>query len=304
MHSQIAQSQATRPRVSHKTKSKRRRYRLKRKKKFEELTAENRYLKGIIEGLISDYMQGPARALQNQEDSVAQSACQNDHPSFYLQDHQGEDSNFGGTTEWLDGLGLDDLPDDVLSVENPNNSLNTQKNTVAEFLKKIDEDVASSVHLTDFMICLDQEHKTIGRYSFPLSLVPTVQKIINVYGDVSSGSLMSSDVTGRVYLFFCATIKEMEDLELHHVTEEKLLKWRDAIKDALRINFKVGFAMHHLKRIACAYFGHVGSQVLQTIDEKLNALRKERARTYQDFKDCLAEADDFRGKSVSTGLFP
>ena len=96
----------------------------------------------------------------------------------------------------------------------------------------------------------------------------------------------------------------MEDLQLDQVTEKKMLKWRDAIKDALRINFNVDFAMHHLIGIARAYFGRMGSQELQTIDEKLNALCKERAEIYEDFKDCLADAKDFYGKSVSTGLFP
>ena len=43
---------------------------------------------------------------------------------------------------------------------------------------------------------------------------------------------------------------------------------------------------------------------LQSIDDKLNALYKDRAKIYEDFKDCLADAKDFFGKSVSTGLFP
>ena len=50
----------------------------------------------------------------------------------------------------------------------------------------------------------------------------------------------------------------MEDLQLDQVTEKKMLKWRDAIKDALRINFNVDFAMHHLIGIARAYFGRMG----------------------------------------------
>ncbi|XVF04328.1 hypothetical protein REPUB_Repub05bG0072900 [Reevesia pubescens] len=198
-----------------------------------------------------------------------------------------------------------ELAVNVTVTENSKNSQTIQKNaTMADFLKTIDEDVASNVDFSDFMICLEGEQKTIGRYSFPMSLVPTVERIIKIYGDVSAASLMNSNVTANIYLFFCVTIKEMEDLELHQVTEKKLLKWRDAIKDALRIRFKVDFAMQHLKRIARAHFGHVGSQDLQSIDDKLNALYKERAETYEGLKDCLADAKDFYGKSVSYGLFP
>ncbi|XWS27307.1 hypothetical protein CRYUN_Cryun26dG0103600 [Craigia yunnanensis] len=314
MHSQIAESEASNqphPRVFQTRKYKRinnARYRQKKKKEFEGFDADqNKYLKDIIERLISDYSQIPAIDLQKQENSVSHSAGENDHPSFYVRDHQGVDSDIGGTAEELDGLELNDLPDDQLpdEVENPKNSVTmTQQNMMAEFLKKIDDDVASNIDFTDFMIYFDGEQKTIGRYTFPLSLVPTVEKINNVYGDVSAASLMNSNVTRQIYLFFCATIKEMDDLQLHQVTEEKMLKWRDAIKDALRIKFKVDFAMDHLKNIARAYFGRIGSQVLQTIDDQLNALNKERAKTYEDFKDILADAKDFYGKSVSTGLFP
>ncbi|PPD96362.1 hypothetical protein GOBAR_DD06622 [Gossypium barbadense] len=149
-----------------------------------------------------------------------------------------------------------------------------------------------------------EEQKTIGRYSFPISLVPTVERIMKAYGDVSASSLMSTNITGKIYLLFCATIKEMEDLELHQVTQTKMLKWRDAIKDALRVNFKVEFAMLHLKKVARAYFGGIGEQVLLSINEKLNSLYKERAKALEGFKDFLANAKDFDGQSVSTGLFP
>lgn len=296
MRPQVVQSaNQLHPRVLKSRKHKRRhdaRLRRERRKEFEGLSAENR-----SQGLSSHYSQIPVRVLRKQENSVSHSGCQNDH----VQDHEKVYSNFGGTTEELNnGLGLNDLSDDLSSneVENPKNSPK-----VTEFMKKIDDNVASSIDFADFMICLDGEHKTIGRYSFPLSLVPTVQRITDAYGDISAASLMNSDVRGKVFLFFCATIKEMEDLELHQITEEKLLKWRDAIKDALRINFKVDFAMHHLKKIARAYFGRIGSQVLQTLDDKLSALYRERAETYEELKDYLADAKDFHGRSLSTGLF-
>nr|KJB82012.1 hypothetical protein B456_013G172900 [Gossypium raimondii] len=257
-------------------------------KEFESFTAENGKLEDLIEYLIAGYRQVPATDLQKQEISVDLSYS---HPNFDVK---------------LDGIELDDLKDDLVpsKVTNPENSLIIQPNTITEFLLKIDEDVASNVDLSDFTICFNGEQKTIGRYSFPISLVPTVERIMNAYGDVSASSPMNTNITGKIYLLFCATIKEMEDLELHQVTQTKMLKWRDAIKDALRVKFKVEFAMSHLKKIARAYFGGIGEQVLLTINEKLNSLYKERAKALEGFKDFLANAKDFDGQSVSTGLFP
>ncbi|MBA0874790.1 hypothetical protein Goshw_022095 [Gossypium schwendimanii] len=258
-----------------------------KKKEFKSLIEENGKLEELIECLIAGYRQVPAADLQKQEISVDLSYS---HPHFDFK---------------LDGIELDDLRDDLVpkKVTNPENSLIIQPNAVTEFLLKIDEDVASNVDFSDFMICFNGEQKAIGRYSFPISLVPTVERIMNAYGDVSASSPMNTNITGKIYLLFCATIKEMEDLELHQVTQTKMLKWRDAIKDALRVNFKVEFAMSHLKKIARAYFGGIGEQVLRTINEKLNSLHKERAEALEGFKDFLANAKDFDGQSVSTGLF-
>ncbi|XP_021288211.1 uncharacterized protein LOC110419470 [Herrania umbratica] len=266
-----------------------------KKKGFQGLTAD---LEEMIKRLIAEYSQVPARALQQEENSDSHSVNQ-------AQDPQGMDSNIGGTPEELDGLGLHDLPDELMSNELDTSDPAVQPNmTLAEFLMKIDEDVQSNVNISNFMIFLEGEHKTIGRYSFPLSLVPTVERLVSVYGDVSASSLMNPIVTGQIYIVFCATIKEMEHLHLDQLSLEKMLKWRDAIKDALRINFNVDFAMNHLKKIARAYFGLAGTQVLQSIDDKLEALYQERAQTYESFQDCLGDAEDFSGKSVSTGLFP
>ncbi|KAH1032733.1 hypothetical protein J1N35_044907 [Gossypium stocksii] len=275
-----------------------------KKKEFESLIAENGNLEELIECLIAGYRQVPATDLQKQEISVDLS---DSHPHFDVKDgEQGMSSDVEGNAEELDGIELDDLLDDLVpnEVTNPENSLIILQNTIAEFLLKIDEDVASNVDFSDFMICFNGERKTIGRYSFPISLVPTVERIMNAYGDVSASSPMNMNITGKIYLLFCATIKEMEDLELHQVTQTKMLKWRDAIKDALRVNFKVEFAMSHLKKIARAYCGGIGEQVLLTINDKLNSLYKERAKALEGFKDFLANAKDFDGQSVSTGLFP
>ncbi|OMO67600.1 DNA primase large subunit [Corchorus olitorius] len=297
MHCQIAESEASNQQQPRGCRVKRRkfkkrneaRYQQKRKwrtiflqKEFEELAAENTYLKEAIECLLANYLQVPARDPQKEENNVSLSATQLYDPN-------------------LDGLELGDL---LLDEEIPICEAIQENTTMGEFLMKIDDDVASNVEFPDFTFSLEGKQKRVGRYNFPLALVPTVERIINVYGDISTGCLINSNAAGQIYVFLCATIKEMEEVELDQVTEENMLKWRDAIKDALRINFKVEFAIDHLKKIARAYFGRKGSQTLHDIDEKLDALYKERAETYEVFKDCLADAKAFHGKCVGTGLFP
>lgn len=67
----------------------------------------------------------------------------------------------------------------------------------------------------------------------------------------------------------------MEHLQLEDVTEDKMLKWRDVIKDALRFNFNLKFAMEHLKKMACVYFGLSGCLVLHGMNAKISSLEAE-----------------------------
>ncbi|KAK5844455.1 hypothetical protein PVK06_000595 [Gossypium arboreum] len=86
---------------------------------------------------------------------------------------------------------------------------------------------------------LDGDRIKLGKYSFPHSLIPTLKTIIDACGDISAKSKMNPSITEMVYIMFCASVKEMNDLRLEEITEDRILKWRDAIKDALRISFKV-----------------------------------------------------------------
>ncbi|XP_022739142.1 uncharacterized protein LOC111291602, partial [Durio zibethinus] len=178
MHPQVAQSEASNQqhrRFFQRRKNKRKNNALnrqKKKKEYARVAAENRHLTGIIEGMISQYLKVQGKNFQKHENYVSHLASENDHRSFYAQ------------LDVMNGLALNEL-DNPLSneVKNPKNSQTIQKSTMSEFLKKIDDDVASSNDFSDFMVCFDGEHKKIGRYSFPLSLVSTVERITNVYGD-------------------------------------------------------------------------------------------------------------------------
>ncbi|KHG15617.1 Laminin subunit beta-1 [Gossypium arboreum] len=189
-------------------------------------------------------------------------------------------------------------------------SAEVAKIKLPKFLMELHTEVASNVDLSDFT-GLEGEQRRFGRFSFPLSLIPTVERINSVYSDISATSLVSPSVSATVYVLFCAVIREMEHLRLEEVTEDILLKWRDVIKDALRLGFNVAFAMEHLKKVVCAYFGQPGCKLLHEIDSKISTLeaevndwKKKRAEIYEEFKMSIDAVENFIGVPVSTGLFP
>ncbi|KHG05833.1 Ocs element-binding factor 1 [Gossypium arboreum] len=180
--------------------------------------------------------------------------------------------------------------------------------SISDLLMKIDADEESKVKFSDFT-GLDGKHVTVGKYCFPLSLHPTLKLIIKVHGDVAATSKMNPSIAERIYIMFCASIKEMHDLRLEQITECRILKWRDAIKDALRMNFKVDFAMEHLKKIACAYIGLMEHQRqeevalrISKLEAELSASKKEHSKICERSKVYMDTEKEFIGKPVSLGM--
>ncbi|XVE50121.1 hypothetical protein DITRI_Ditri01bG0136400 [Diplodiscus trichospermus] len=308
-----------------------------------KLTVENRHLEELVRGLQSRTMH-PAENSQRQDSYIYRRNGRLDHQNAYVQEHHTVDSRNEEAIYMeqdpllmcfdIEGAGLESGLEinDLLSLlsetemnqnrgiaihksvsEHPESSLSGMCDgdvAMNKFLMKLDEDVPSNVDFKDFT-GLEGEQRTVGRYIFPLPLIPTVDKINQVHGDVSATCRINPRSAGTIYVLFCATIKEMGDLKLEQVTEEKMLKWRDTIKDALFIKFDVSFAMEHLKKIARAYFGLKSHLWLQNIHKNISQLEAEvnnwkakRAETYEGSKLCIGAAEEFHGVTVSAGLFP
>ncbi|XP_017972704.1 PREDICTED: uncharacterized protein LOC18606762 isoform X1 [Theobroma cacao] len=173
----------------------------------------------------------------------------------------------------------------------------------------------SQVDFSDFSGLMEEVVKS-GTVTLPPSLALTDKKIEKKYGEIAAESKQSSCTAMPSRILLCAAIKEMDELQLESIDEKKMLLWRDAINSALNINFKVDFAIEHLKKIGRAYFGLKArnDQELRSIEEKISTLQIElsdweekRAKKVEEQnsevrKECLRYAEYFQGKSLSAGL--
>ncbi|KAK8648374.1 hypothetical protein V6N13_129128 [Hibiscus sabdariffa] len=313
---------------------------------ISRLNLENKHLEDHIRDLRGKG-QLPQEVMQTHDSYISLPTSQVEQ-NVFVQGHHGMESNNDdrvysghqymefthteGAADGIDGLGIDELlnllplenemtpygrfPIHESAIEHPTSSQSglcpaeVANVKLQKFLMELDAEVTSSVDPSDFT-GLEGEQGRVRRFRIPLSLIPTVERIEKFYGDVSAASLISPSVSGTIYVLFCATIREMECLQLGQVTEHRMLKWRDVIKDALRLNFDVTFAMEHLKKIACAYFGLTGHRLLHDIGAKISTLEAEmkewnekRARIYEKSQMSIDAAEKFIGLPVSTGLFP
>ncbi|OMP02877.1 hypothetical protein COLO4_10756 [Corchorus olitorius] len=187
--------------------------------------------------------------------------------------------------------------------------------------KKLDANEKSQVEYSDFK-GLPEEVGTTRMGSLPSSLAPIYSYIEKKYGKIDTESKQSSCTAMPNRILLCAAIKEMDELRLEDIDEKKMLLWRDAINSALNINFKVEFAMKHLKKIARAYFGLKASydqgsyqdqirsleQMMSTSRIELLELESKHAEKVKEQnstvrKECLLDAEYFQGKTLTTGLF-
>ncbi|KAH1120831.1 hypothetical protein J1N35_003991 [Gossypium stocksii] len=311
------------------------------KEEKESLINKNTQLEEQIRGL-QGKGQLPVEVMQRHDSYISHPASQVDQ-NVHVQDHEMEVNNDdhvynnnvcpdnchnAGAIDALDGFALDELlhllpPDDEMTTnvrialnepttEHPESSQSdlyparVAKIKLQKFLTDLDAEVPSNVDPLDFR-GLEGEQKRLGRFSFPSSLIPTVERIKNAYGDISATCLISPSVSGTSYVLFCAVIRDMEHLQLDQVTEDIMVKWRDVIKDALGLGFNVAFAMEHLKKVACAYFGQSGYTLLNDIDSKISTLeaevndwKKKRAEIYEESKMSIDAVENFIGVPIST----
>ncbi|XVF18700.1 hypothetical protein REPUB_Repub11eG0045400 [Reevesia pubescens] len=260
-----------------------RKYRMKKKVKFEDLTTENGILKTEFNWLTEEIR-------QLKEDITRL------HPDrkFPAQDLKKLESDFSQST----------------SQQHDNRSVSVQFSGFQMSHGVQDLQKISSIN-EDFPGLSEEECLAVEGSSLPRSLCATSQRLWEAYGDITAMSKFNANVSRIVYILFCATIKEMDDLQLEQVTENKILKWRDAIKDALRIGFLVDFAMEHLKKIACAYVGLVLQRKLECMAVSISKLeadlknkREEHAKVREQAKLYKDSLEEFSSKSVSSGLFP
>lgn len=191
---------------------------------------------------------------------------------------------------------------------------------VEDFIKKLDVKEKSNVGFSDFDGLVEEMASSGIINSLPPSLAPIDTKMKAIFGEIDADTTQSSCTAMPSRILFCAAIKEMNNLQLEQIDKTKILLWRNAINCALNINFRVEFAIRHLKKIARAYYGlkaqreQVNDPELMSIVEKISRLvneqralelkhaQKVEGQTSEMRKQCVHDAEYFVGKSLSAGL--
>ncbi|XAR72763.1 hypothetical protein NMG60_11019513 [Bertholletia excelsa] len=188
---------------------------------------------------------------------------------------------------------------------------------VQSFLTKLTRDeVSFEDH--DFSAPTEDVVKTTGGFHLPRALAVILDKVVAKHSNFLAG-VKQNKFSNQALSTFCAAVWCMTRVKLEDVSEELLLKWRDAFADAECFSFDLQFAKDALKRIALAYFGLSarveGVLEVEEIDARLSALRadiealeKKRASLLNsEFSgirgECVSVAASLEGQYVGNILF-
>ncbi|WRX32305.1 hypothetical protein QQP08_024792 [Theobroma cacao] len=167
---------------------------------------------------------------------------------------------------------------------------------VTKFMAKLDDDNAvSNVDHSSFKD-LDGECEKVGKYNIPLSLVSTARDIIKAKDDITKQSRFGHCVIEPAYILLCATTKEMRNLPPEQVTEEIMLKWRDAINDAKGLRCDTEFAMKYLRKFAQGYFGLKANNDRKNLERRMTILKTEEEVLKKELKKKTSEMKFLKSK--------
>jgi len=72
-----------------------------------------------------------------------------------------------------------------------------------------------------------------------------------------------------------SVMNDIEHNSIDTISAEKILQWRAAVQELIRVGFAVEFMLDHLREIARAFFMKKVQPTMDVIDTRIEALKKE-----------------------------
>ena len=102
-----------------------------------------------------------------------------------------------------------------------------------------------------------------------------------------------------------SVMNDIEHNSIDTISAEKILQWRAAIQELIRVGFAVEFMLDHLREIARAFFMKKVQPTVDAIDTRIEALKKE-VTDLEGRRECLlsgvAGPNRFGDQTLISGL--
>jgi len=94
----------------------------------------------------------------------------------------------------------------------------------------------------------------IHRFLIPSESVPLLEHLRTRHNDFIGQLTVGSVVGNPLLRILAAVLMDMRETQVNALTEERLFKWRDVVRDLHKAGLDVSFVLCHLRDVATSWF--------------------------------------------------
>ncbi|KAL4654022.1 hypothetical protein ACB092_01G348000 [Castanea dentata] len=146
----------------------------------------------------------------------------------------------------------------------------------AAFFTRFDQPEVNDLDPADFWAARSPYVDFHG-FKVPGECAPHLEALYRSRGDFMQGFLLGRSTREHFLKLLGSVMNDMEHNFIDTISAERILQWRAAVQELIRVGFAVEFMLDHLREIARAFFMKKVQLVVDTIDTRIEALKKEVA---------------------------
>ncbi|XP_050271871.1 uncharacterized protein LOC126715345 isoform X2 [Quercus robur] len=159
-------------------------------------------------------------------------------------------------------------------VDNNSTTVPDPASEAAAFFTRFDQPEVNDLDPADFWGARSSYVDFHG-FRVPEECAPHLEGIYRSRGDFMRGFLFGRSAREHFLKLLGSVMNDIEHNSIDTISAEKILQWRAAVQELIRVGFAVEFMLDHLREIARAFFMKKVQPTVDAIDTRIEALKKE-----------------------------
>lgn len=142
-------------------------------------------------------------------------------------------------------------------------------------------------------------------YQVPKDCLDHLQAIYQDHGDFMQKFPLGRFAREHFLKLLGCVLNDIQHNVIDTVSVEKILQWRAAIQELIYVKFELGFMLDQLQEIARVFFRRKIQPTIDTIEARIESLKKEKADLeahHARLLSSVADPDDSHDNPLVTGL--
>lgn len=114
-------------------------------------------------------------------------------------------------------------------------------------------------------------------FKVPGECAPHLEAIYRSHGDFMQGFFLGRSAREHFLKLLGSVMNDIEHNSIDTISAERILQWKAAVQELIRVGFAMEFMLDHLREIAQAFFMKKVQFAVDAIDTRIEALKKEVA---------------------------